>query len=363
MNSKEIVTNLLSDKPPVQMGLNEFFWSDTLRAWTDQGYPVDDKDEPVDAVAHFGLDVCGVNGRFDIMPLRDVDEVVDETDDWVLKRNGAGGVLRWWKNKSGTPEHIDFTMANRKVWEEQYRPHVLEVDRGRLDLDEGRKNMRRRREEGLWTFYGYSFLWELMRASMGDVTMYESFLTDPGWIHDYNRVYTDFYKAHMTVLFEELELPDGVWIFEDLGYRNGLCCSPQVLENLIFPYYKEMVDFVHGYGLPVLLHACGGITDAVPLVVQAGFDGLNPMEVKAGCDVVRFAEQYGDRLLFLGGLDARIFESGDRDLIRTSVIDLTDTMRTLGARFVFGSDHSISTNVQYADYQYAVEVFRDCRGY
>jgi uroporphyrinogen decarboxylase len=363
MNSREIIANLLSRSPPKQVGLHESFWEDTLRKWTGQGYPVDEEGKPVDAVLHFGLDLCGASGKFDIMPLRDVDEVVDESAEWVLKRNGAGAVLRWWKEKSGTPEHVDFTMTDRKVWEREYRPHLLEVDRGRIDLDQGREFLKLRRDQGLWTYNGYMFLWELMRASMGDVTMFESLLTDPDWIHDFNRVYTDFYKAHLAIVLEEVGLPDGFWIFEDLGYRNGLYCSPKVLDELILPYYKELVDFLHGYGLPVLLHSCGGVSDAVSRIAQVGFDGLHPMEVKAGCDVVRFAEQYGDKLIFVGGLDVRILESGDRSLIRTSIVDLLSRMKDVGARYVFGSDHSISTNVDYADYQYAVEVYHENKMY
>jgi uroporphyrinogen-III decarboxylase len=90
-----------------------------------------------------------------------------------------------------------------------------------------------------------------------------------------------------------------------------------------------------------------------------GFDGLHPMEVKAGNDIFRIAEGYGDKLMFVGGLDARILESHDRGLIRKGVTDLIQGMRSRGARYVYGSDHSISTNVDYADFQYSLEVYRE----
>ena len=105
-------------------------------------------------------------------------------------------------------------------------------------------------------------------------------------------------------------LPDGVWLYEDLGYKNGLFASPKVLGELIFPYYKEMVDFFHSYDLPVVLHTCGSTAQALPLIVEAGFDALNPMERKAkDNDPFVFAEKYGDQLAFVGGLDARVFET------------------------------------------------------
>ncbi len=217
---------------------------------------------------HFGYDMVGVGGWFDLMPLRDYEELIEETDEWEVKRNGAGAALKYWKHKSGTPEHIDFRMTTREIWERDYRPHLLDWDPERFgNLDETRKNMADARAAQNWIHYGHMFIWETMRQSMGDVTLYESLLLDPAWVHDYNRVYTDFYKRYFAYLFEQVGLPDGIWLYEDLGYKNGLFASPKVLRELIFPYYKEMVDFFHGYDLPVVLHTCGSTAQALPLIV------------------------------------------------------------------------------------------------
>lgn len=69
------------------------------------------------------------------------------------------------------------------------------------------------------------------------------------------------------------------------------------------------------------------------------------MEVKAGCDPLRFADKYHDNLIFVGGLDIRILESGDRELIKLEVIKLLEGMKSRGAKYIFGSDHSITPNV------------------
>lgn len=356
---REVIDALMRGRPAERVGLFDNPWGDTLEKWIGEGYPVGAEGKPVDPGDHFGFDLRGVGGWFDSLPKRGVSELIEETDAWTIKRNGAGAAFKCWKNRSGTPEHIDFRMTSRRVWDEEYRPHLLELDRERLDIAVVREQLAKRRDEGLWTFYGHLFVWETLRQSMGDICMYESLLLDPAWIHDYCRVYTDFFKTHYRVLLEEAGRPDGIWVYEDLGYRNGLFCSPRVLEELIFPYFKELVDFFHGYDLPVVLHSCGGVEEALPLIVAAGFDALNPMEAKAGCDALRFAERYGDRLAFVGGLDARVFESGDRDRIRREVTRLVEGMKSLGARYVFGSDHSLSTNIRYADFQCAVGVYRD----
>jgi uroporphyrinogen decarboxylase len=334
-------------------------WSDTLKAWVDEGMPADEKGCAIDPVEHFGFDMAGCGGWFDWHPKRGVQELVEETEEWKVVRNGSGAVLKWWKNKSGTPEHIDFAMTSREIWERDYRPLLLKVDRERVDLKGAVEALAKRRAQGRWTHYGHLFIWEGMRQSMGDYTLYTSLLTDPDWIHDYNRVYTDFSKTYFAMLIEEAGRPDGIWIYEDLGYKHRLFASPRVLEELIFPYYAELVAFFHARDLPVVLHSCGFVEPALDLICTAGFDALNPMEVKAGNAPLRIAEKYGDQLALIGGLDARVLESADRGIIRREVTSLVEGMKARGARYVYASDHSISTNVRYEDFRYALQVYRE----
>jgi len=385
-NPREIVDCLLRGKKAERMGLIEGPWDDTVAAWVQQGYPTRtvfkkngwnrwrredgmwekaEKDglyeEPVPPWEHFGFDMVGTGGWFDIMPWRDYEELIEETDEWEIKRNGAGAALKYWKHKSGTPEHMNFLMTNREIWERDYRPHLVEWDEQRVEnLDEQQLKTEIARQANRWVHYGHMFIWESMRQSMGDWTLYTNLLFDPAWIHDYNRVYTDLYKRAFAYFFEHIGLPDGIWIYEDLGYKNGLFASPKVLSELIFPYFKELVDFFHEYNLPVVLHSCGSVAQAIPLIIDAGFDALNPMERKAkDNDPFVFAEKYADKLAFIGGFDARILESNDKETIRKEMIAYMEGMKARGARLIFASDHSLSTLVHYDTYCYAVDVFHD----
>jgi len=226
--SAEVIDALLRKKPAERVGLADSLWDQTLKAWVAEGYPTSPDGKPVSPAEYFHFDMMCVGGWFDALPLRGVEEVLSETDEWVIKRNGAGAALRNWKTQAGVPEHIDFRMTSREVWEQDYRPHLLALDRRRLDVEGTAKELARRRQQGYWTFYGHLFLWENMRRSLGDMCLYQSVLLDPAWIHDYNRVNTDFYKMHFKVLIEEAGRPDGIWLYEDLGYKHRLFCSPKV---------------------------------------------------------------------------------------------------------------------------------------
>ena len=383
--SREVIGALLRRRKAERVGFYDGPWLDTIAAWVEQGYPTrfvhkkvgetywrredgrwddveveGDYEEPVADWEHLGYDLAWVGPVFDIMPLRGYDELIKETDEWAVRRNGAGASLKYWKHKSGTPEHIDFRMVSRNIWERDYRPHLLEWDPERVNLLRMRKRWTDASRFPVCKIFSTLFIWENMRQSMGDLTLYESLITDPDWIHDYNRVHTDMFKKYFVYMFEQVGLPDGIWLCEDLGYKNGLFASPNMLADLIFPYYAEIIGFFHGYGLPVTLHSCGSTAEALPLIVEAGFDCLHPMERKAkDNEPFTFAEEYGDKLAFAGGLDVRIFETNDKDLIRREIAIYIEGMKARGARLIFASDHSIPPTVHYDTYRHIIDVYRE----
>jgi uroporphyrinogen decarboxylase len=385
-DSTAVINRLLRGGRAERIGLMDNTWPETVLAWVRQGYPrrrrflgsgwqrwreedgrwvkteeAGEFEEPVPVWKQFDHDMVWAGGGFDCMPLRGYDELLEETEEWEIRRNGGGAALKYWKHRSGTPEHINFLMRNRKIWERDYRPHLLRWDPERLwNVEEARAGMAEARASGKWVYFGQTFVWENMRQMMGDVTLYESVLLDPGWIHDFNRVTTDLYQRYYRYIFQQVGKPDGIWMYEDLGYRNGLFASPAALSELIFPYYREMVEFFHDWDLPVVFHSCGSTVQALPMIVEAGFDALNPIERKAeGNDPFLFAEQYGDRLAFIGGLDVRILETNDHELIRREITRYLDGMKARGARLIFASDHSIPPGVSCETYRYMVEVYRE----
>jgi uroporphyrinogen decarboxylase len=354
LTSRERTHLLLRRELPDRMGLFEHFWPETIRdVWSGQGYPAD-----VPPETYFGYDLRFGGGWIDTTPLRGTEEVVEETAEHRLVRHGNGALMRYWTHKSGTPEHVDFDCITPERWAERYQAPLLALDPARVNVDGTRENIAKAHAEGAFTFFGGLFVFELLRSTLGDVAMLESFALEPEWIHDFCRTYTDFLIRHLDYLFEHAGQPDGAFIYEDLGYNKGLFCSPKMLNDLIMPYYRELFAYFHNRGMPVILHSCGNVTDAVPLVIEAGIDCLQPMEAKAGCDVVALARQYGDKIAFMGNLDVRIFEAGDPYAIEAEVAGKMDALKALGAAYFFHTDHSVSPNVSLDAYRHAIDVYR-----
>ena len=127
-------------------------------------------------------------------------------------------------------------------------------------------------------------------------------------------------RNHLEILFSEAGVPDGFFVYEDYGYKNGLFCSPATMSDLVMPYEKALVSFLKDYGIQVLLHTCGDVRRAVPLIIDAGFDCLQPMEAKAGCDVVELAKTYGSRISYMGNIDVVALTTNDEKTVEAEIV-------------------------------------------
>ena len=357
MTPHDTVQGLLTGENKTRYGLYENIWPDTLRQWVDQGYPVDDSGKPLTPEDVFGYDLGRLGGAFDPTPKQGFRLVHERTDEWEIVENGAGVTQKVWLNKSAPAGPIAWKMDSEAVWRQDFKPLMEATDPGRVPAGALREKLARHRAADRWICYNMSFIWEDFRQTVGDICMYESLITDPEWVADYNQTALDFYIRHMELAFSQVGLPDGMWFSEDLAYNQGLFCSPATLEELVFPYYRQMIDYLHGKGLKVILHSCGNVERALDMIVDAGFDALHPMQVHAGCDPLSIAARYGGKLVLMGGLDTHILEQGDPRVIEDAQVRLMDGMHEAGARYIFCSDHSISTNVTYGTYQRMMETY------
>ncbi len=127
MQAREVVQALLKHEIPERMGVYEHWWEETLRdAWPDQGYPEGAAPEDV-----FQYDIENCGGWFNTEPFHGTMDVLEETEEWILRRDGRGATLRYWKGKSGTPEHVDFAVTDWDTWK-RYREPLLTLDPSRL---------------------------------------------------------------------------------------------------------------------------------------------------------------------------------------------------------------------------------------
>ena len=151
-------------------------------------------------------------------------------------------------------------------------------------------------------------------------------------------------------------LLDGMVVWGDVAYRKGTLFSPAYWRRYFKPGVKAIVDCCHGHGLPVLYHGCGNVARIFEDFIEIGVDAYNPLEAKAGLDVIELRRRYGHRIAFCGNMDVRLWANGTQDELRRGV--LTKLNAAKGGGYIFQSDHSVPSNVSGERYEYVVQLVR-----
>jgi uroporphyrinogen decarboxylase len=356
MTPREIITTLLNREIPERVGVNEHFWPFLIEnAWADQGI------EPgSDLVERFDLDVANVQWFCVPDPRPDLAETVEETDEWITRRDGWGSIKKEWKHTAGVPEHVGFTLTSPDIWKSDFRQAARAIDvREHTDVEGIRSRLEKLRSGDRYVTYSVATVFEEMRRIMGDVTMLESLLLEKDFIHDFCTTIVDKEVEYFQLLFDECGLPDGVHVYDDLGYTMAPFASPDCHREMVLPHHKRLVGLFKDHGLQVILHTCGDFRPHLPAIVEAGFDCIQALEAKTGMHVGELAKDWGEKLCFMGNIDVRALESGDRLAIEEEVLGKLSAMKELRAPYIFMSDHSISTSVDLADYEFALQLARD----
>ena len=361
LTSKERFDRILKHQPVDRVGLFEVFWRETAQKWSAQGHFA----RPEMVSDHFGLDVRRTGGEITPGDYRTVnlvanidagDQVVEETEAVKLVRDGNGALLRWLKDRSGAPEHMDFTVKDRHGWEEHIRPYLLDerTYERRINFSSYRELRAKCAREDRFMTCGVVGSFDQMSPMCGHEYLLMGMALDGEWVRDMADLYATVMIRLLEILFEREGLPDGLWVWDDLGFKNGPFMSPAMFRALLYPAHKKLFDFAHSCGLPVVLHCDGSVEKLVPFLIEAGINCLQPLEVKAGMDLLKLKKRFGDQIALIGGMDVRVLETNDRQAVEAELLSkLPGAMA--GSGYVLQVDHSVSPLVEYETYKFFVE--------
>lgn len=151
-------------------------------------------------------------------------------------------------------------------------------------------------------------------------------------------------------------LLDGMVIWGDVAYTRDLFFSPDYWRRYFKPIVRAIVDECHAHALPVIYHGCGNVKRIFHDFIETGVDAYNPLEAKAGLDVVELRRAYGHSIAFCGNLDVVTWANGDRKELRAMVLRKMNAAK--GGGYIMQSDHSVPSNVSGASYDYVIRLIR-----
>lgn len=140
--------------------------------------------------------------------------------------------------------------------------------------------------------------------------------------------------------------PDILVYHDDMAAQGGQFFQTDFYETYIFPQYKRIVDSARAMGYRhVVHHSCGRVEKLIPSWLSCGFEGWD--SVMACNDLKRIKKEYGDRMIFMPGLDTQQVlgpQGTPRDVIERMVIDWMEMLAGDGTGLIIDSTVAYSLN-------------------
>ena len=345
MNSRERMMGAVERKKIDRCPIRENFWGTTLERWRKQGLSKD-----TDVEAQFGLEKMNttiVDWSFQF-PVK----LIEDNDEYTIRVNNDGVKTKTLKKTASMLQMSEYSIVTKGDWEEKKSRFVF--NESRVNTADAKANYEKTKDSAMQIFQQPVVGITKFLHCMGTENLLFSIGDDPEWIKE-------MVEATEKLALDALDYCLGAGIEydaghlqEDMGFSNGPFFSPAFYREVIFPSHKRYCDYVHRKGMKVMLHSCGDIRKLLPMIVEAGFDVLNPMETKAGMDIYQIKKDYGDRLTLWGGIDVRTICGGDLGKLHDEIKEKV-TFAKQGGGYIFSSDHSIPENVPLETYKQMVE--------
>jgi uroporphyrinogen decarboxylase len=310
-------------------------WAGTKRRWYAEGMP-----QNVTWEDFFGFDhriqLCPDNSpRFE-------KRILEENDRYKIVTTSWGSTQKKFRELDSTPETISFYYDTPEKWEEAKKA-MLTYHEDRIPWDYLKENYPKWKAEGRFIQLILWFGFDVAHSRLtGTENMLITMMEDPDWAMD---IYDTYLKTSLDLCQRILDAGyefDGVFWYDDMGYKGTPFFSAQTYRELLKPFHKKAVDWAHERGMVAELHSCGFIEPLLPDILDTGVDMLNPLEIKAGMDPQKLKQQYGGKLGFHGGINAQLWD--DIDLVKAEMERIIPLMKE-GGGYIFASDHSIPNSV------------------
>ncbi len=349
LNSRDRVRLTLSREEADRIPRSDSYWPETLAQWRGDGAPGE-----AEIRSLFDFDIIGA-GWINHQARVGFEAVVEETEEWITRRDGNGAILRYWRNRSGTPEHIAFETDTRDRWRALREVLLGAPPEARVDLEGAKGAMASAAAEQRWFVWAGIEAFEAAKDVLGHEILCAAMADDPEWAKEVFDTETEVCLRCLDFLESEGLRFDGAWIYGDIAYNHGPFCSPRMYREMVMPAHARQVRWFKDRGLPVIYHTDGDFRPLIPALIEVGVDCFQPLEAKANLDVRDLKRRHGDQVAWMGNIDAMVLLTNDRTRIEEEVASKISVAKA-GGGYIYHSDHSIPPGVSWKTYQYLMEL-------
>jgi len=331
------------------------YWDETLLRWHDEGLPRE-VDDQAKAYAYFGIENWGgVPANVQLTGQPFVPETIEETDDYVIARDGVGTVAQQNRGKTRTiPHFIDYGLKSRADWE-RFKRHLQPTLEGRV-RPEFYDNIPRYREAPHPVSAPIGSMIGVPRNWMGFERCAMLAYDAPDLLDEIVETLCQCVVVVLEEVCQYVEFDFGSG-WEDICFNSGPIVSPWVFDKHIVPRYARITDVLRKHGCDITWTDCDG--NVCPILDQFLAGGINcmfPVEVNAGSDPVKIRDLCGEAMRMVGGVDKMKLGAGPKQT-EQELERILPVVEQGG--FIPTVDHRVPASVSLANYKFYIKTKRE----
>lgn len=124
----------------------------------------------------------------------------------------------------------------------------------------------------------------------------------------------------------------GVIVNDDMAGVNGPVFGPRMFERYLLPRYQRIIQACREAGCRhFIFHSDGNVEPLLDLLIECGFEGINPIEPRCNPSLMELRRKYGRKLVLLGGVcNTQILQRNNRREIEEHLRPLIELAREGG---------------------------------
>jgi len=365
MDSKERINCLLNHKEADRIGILDAYWIETIDRWKREGLS-----EALDISDYFNHDISFVwfEARLGLK-----EELISKDKENNYIRNIDGVTFRIPKN--GVPYikddvdlpgfPVEYTIKSKSdwikykknffpsEWRMAYKPEITPPYHGTKEtFDDLNKYYLGIKAKNRFIFFAPREPFEATRNLMGSENFFMQIALDKSWIRELFEEHVDMIIGMYEIFLSKGFKFDGFWVWGDICFNKGMIISPSDYKNLLMPVHKRLFNYFRDRKMHIVYHTDGYLKEVLPLLVEAGITGIQPLEVKANNSIFEIKKEYGDTLTIFGNIDSRKM-SGSKEEIDEEIKKKVLYAKK-GGGYIYHSDHSVPVDVSLENYKFVM---------
>ena len=275
------------------------------------------------------------------------EEMLEETDDLKVWRDGLGRTMKLAKNTATLPLPQDYPVKTMDDWL-KIKPWY-QFSEGRL--------------AGRWPAVAREALardqviavsmpggFDEPRELMGEENLCMAYYEQPELIQDMLRTMGETAVAVLERV-SALVPVDVLYVHEDMAGKTGPLVGPAQVREFVAPYYRRVWRLLQERGARLFdQDSDGDMNPLLDVFLDAGVNCMHPMEPAANMDIVAIRRKYGSRLAFYGGLDKHVLRRSKAEIERELSYKIPPLVKTGGC--VLALDHRIPNGTPLEHYRF-----------